>query len=470
MANHIGETPLNTVQQHGLLRQNVRLQNPPTCPQSARTSGSTLPPGYRPISPSTVSSAQRFAPGTNPTTNSHYPPTYAHVRDQLGAPTTPSSPHQQTNLVPPIRRSPTTSPSNSFVQTSSISPGALHVSQSVDTSPPQSAVGVPQLSPTSDINGSNLTMSQNVNVSTLPTKPPLQPQKKGVRKTRRQPQIGSLAGKLAQSARKKPLRTETTSSPVPTSLLCHRPTSSTNNCSPDSDTLLPSNCSDSNLLPHADPSFNKHVSAVSPDHIVLLKGVSEKLTTATEVMQQIFTQLAKLREENARNHSSSASSVVDCISKYMSDSGMTERQQQQAISVSKHTTLLYHYTRYRLCIQFCKPCGVSDLYMWTLEPLVYDEPILMDGATIICNQDMQKAQALLRTTVLQNQISNSPRCTGSSSSPSSRRRSTSDSVSIRRKIFTVAREEAQAQSRLHEALKVEAVCYPLCPFIHDFNI
>ena len=106
-----------------------------------------------------------------------------------------------------------------------------------------------------------------------------------------------------------------------------------------------------------------------------------------------------MREETALHHSTTAAKLVDCFSKHLSGNGLSDSEFQETASVIERTSLLFHYTRYRLSLQFCNPHGVSQLYMWTLEPHVYSESILIDGAMIMCDKDMAKADSFLRTKI-----------------------------------------------------------------------
>lgn len=187
-----------------------------------------------------------------------------------------------------------------------------------------------------------------------------------------------------------------------------------------------------------------------------LSTVIDKLNDNHNITKDIVTQLVRLRQDISTQSTSSTTQIVDCFTKYFSGTGMTDTEMVQKNSLVRRCNLLFHYTRFVKAMQFCQPAGVVDLYMKTLEPEVYDDKILIDGALIICNNNRTEADSFLHSKLKPPTDQTTSQC--SSPHPSRlKRHRTSESGTNRRRGSTVAREAANAQSRLHETIKIDAV-------------
>lgn len=137
---------------------------------------------------------------------------------------------------------------------------------------------------------------------------------------------------------------------------------------------------------------------------------------------------------------------------------MTDKELDEVLRITRQKTLLFHYTRLRLAMLFFQPLDVCNLYIWTLNPKVYDERILIDGALIIYNNDRAKSDAFLRTTINSSKEPSHLRALRNSRTSRSTR-STGSGGTAKKKGSTVGRESSIAQSILHESFQIDAVSY-----------
>lgn len=189
------------------------------------------------------------------------------------------------------------------------------------------------------------------------------------------------------------------------------------------------------------------------------------MDTLVEEQRRMSEQLNILREVFTTEFSQTRTELTEALRSTSPRGSLHNGDETSSAENVEAVSVLFQYVKYRLALRFCTHSQCVVLYIRTLENDVYNESILVDGAMAMTGNDREKAVAFLQSQVVP--------LHSADSTTAVRLRKRLSEKSVKKKVSTVAREAAAAQSRLHESLKTRAVrrciyrpCYPsltLCP-------